>query len=94
MGDGRSRGECKEEAGIDLSDVRLRRPPVFHPESTMQSVIFWVETERRQSRVRTRTWSSTANSSRGRSLKYDQGSLLKKEMVVLGFGGSKRKRRK
>ena len=25
-------------------------------------------------------------------LKYDQGSLLKKEMEELGFGGSKRKR--
>ena len=89
--------ECKEEAGIDLSDVHLCRPPIFHPESAMQSVIFWVETDAvpvqgaHPNMVEYRQFQSWPEPLIGR-LKYDQGSLLKKEMEELGFGGSKRKR--
>ena len=63
----------------------------------MQSVIFWVETDAvpvqgaHPNMVEYRQFQSWPEPLIGR-LKYDQGSLLKKEMEELGFGGSKRKR--
>ena len=89
--------ECKEEGGIDLCDILLRRPPIFHPDSATQSVIFWVETDAvpvegaHPNMVEYRQFQSWPEQLGGR-LKYDNGSLLKQEMVKLGFGNSKHKR--
>ena len=89
--------ECKEEGGIDLCDILLRRPPIFHPDSATQSVIFWVETDAvpvegaHPNMVEYRQFQSWPEQLGGR-LKYDNGSLLKQEMVKLGFGDSKHKR--
>ena len=37
--------ECKEEAGVDISKCKLKRPPDFHSESAAKHVLFWVETD-------------------------------------------------
>ena len=37
--------EAQEEAGIDISKCKLKRPPNFHSDSTSKHVLFWVETD-------------------------------------------------
>ena len=37
--------ECKEEAGVDISNCRLKRAPDFHSDSHAKHVRFWVETD-------------------------------------------------
>ena len=82
--------ECKEEAGIDFRGVQLHRPPVFHPESSSQSVIFWVETAMQPAHdahpdiVEYRQFKAWPDALNPR-LKYDKGFALKKEMEQLGF---------
>ena len=37
--------ECKEEAGVDIRECKLKRPPDFHSDSKARHVLFWVETD-------------------------------------------------
>ena len=81
---------CKEAVGVDLSHALLTRAPIFHPESTSQSVIFWVKTDLQPvdgchpNMLEYRQFTAWPEPLHDR-LKYDKGFALKREMDDLGF---------
>ena len=83
--------ECKEEAGIDISECRLKRPPDFHSESKAKHVLFWVETNLKPvanhhpnflDHCQFTNWPDHELHPR---LLYDKGHSIKKTREELGF---------
>ncbi len=83
--------ECREEAGVDISKCRLKRPPDFHSESMGRHALFWVETDMRPvaghhpnflDHAQLSTWPEHELHPR---LRYDKGHIIKKTREALGF---------
>ena len=84
--------ECKEEAGIDVSECKLKRPPDFHAGSAAKHVLYWVETDQRPvanhhpNFLQHEQFTSWPDHELHPRLLYDNGHLLKKTRNELGFG--------
>ena len=86
--------ECKEEAGVDISQCILKRAPDFHCDSHSKHVVFWVETNLEPDpmhhpnfleHVRYERWPDNDSHPLHPRLLYDKGFLLKKSRKELGF---------
>ena len=87
--------ECKEEAGVDISQCILKRAPDFHRDSNSKHVVFWVETNQLPDpgyqnpnfldHVCHSRWPDNDTHPLHPRLLYDKGSLLKKSRKELGF---------
>ena len=83
--------ECKEDAGIDISNCRLKRAPDFHSDSHAKHVLFWVETDLQPivnfhvcfvDQSQFIRWPESELHPR---LLYDKGLLIKKTREAIGF---------
>ena len=84
-------GSTEEEAGVDISECKLKRPPDFHNESQAKHVLFWVETDSKPvinhhpdflDHLQFTNWPDRELHPR---LLYDKGHTIKKTREELGF---------
>ena len=85
--------ECKEEAGVDISECRLQRPPDFNSESKSKHVLFWVETKLEPIQgyhpdfLNHSQFTSWPENELHPRLLYDKGYIIKTTREKLGFPG-------